>query len=238
MRTPGRFGRLCRAWLPPPRLAAGRRRAGRRPRWPLLWHGHGASYSARRCSPCLPAPRRPARQRNEGGGAGHHVCLGPPGRRSILAPAAKELGLVRRRPDPPPVGVGAVTDVCARAALHGAFERRGHPGRERRSPTPIVNHKIHSSIVPLNTVGRSCSWRHRPRRAACSSKYGLPVGLFLGLHGRSDHRPRCRAARPSGRPRQRGRGGVRPSGRHGRRASSPSPSSGTPCSTPRERSAP
>lgn len=44
----------------------------------------------------------------------------------------------------------------------------------------IANHKIHSSIVPLNTVG-VVQLATSASDSSVLAKYGLPVGLFLGL---------------------------------------------------------
>ena len=44
----------------------------------------------------------------------------------------------------------------------------------------IVNHKIHSNVVPLNTV-QIVQLATSASESSVLSKYGLPVGLFLGL---------------------------------------------------------
>ena len=46
--------------------------------------------------------------------------------------------------------------------------------------TPIVDHKIHSSIVPHDTV-QVVQLATSASESSVLAKYGLPVGLFLGL---------------------------------------------------------
>ena len=98
---------------------------------------------------------------------------------SILAPAARELGLSVD-------GLTRHLSVTVQSQTSVLVLRYTAPSSQEAIrgvnavANVIVNHKIHSSVVPLNTV-QVVQLATSASESSVLSKYGLPVGLFLGL---------------------------------------------------------
>ncbi|HTU39656.1 MAG TPA: Wzz/FepE/Etk N-terminal domain-containing protein [Acidimicrobiales bacterium] len=98
---------------------------------------------------------------------------------TILAPAAHELGLTvdgLTRHLNVSVQTGTSVLVLRYTAPSSTEAVRG----VNAIADAIVNHKIHSSIVPLNTV-EVVQLATSASESGVLARYGLPIGLFLGL---------------------------------------------------------
>jgi capsular polysaccharide biosynthesis protein len=176
LRTAGRFSRFFPAWF--------RRRAWLMAAAALAGALGGLSYGmvstpSYSAEATLAVPAGLTSAANEAQALAISYAAILPGDNAILAPAANKLGvslddLTRHLAVSVQTGTSVLvlkyTAPTSDEAVHGV----------NVIADSIVNHKTHSTIVPLNTV-ETVQLATSAHDSDILGKYGLPIGLFLGL---------------------------------------------------------